>query len=96
MATKSKTQGEQSAASSPPAGDAQEQWLRPWTDEDDLSDWETVEMDPQQPRGPRGSIFAVDLNAEQTAWLYRRSREAGVSPIDYLIKLVDDARATEA
>jgi hypothetical protein len=50
-------------------------------------------MPDDQPRRPRGSIFAVDLDAEQTVWLYDRSEAAGISVIDYLKKLVDDARA---
>ncbi len=49
-------------------------------------------MPADHPREPRGSHFTVDLDAEQTAWLYRQSNATGMNPIDFLKKLVDDAR----
>ncbi|MGH2355579.1 MAG: hypothetical protein ACRDJN_28565, partial [Chloroflexota bacterium] len=50
-----------------------EEWLRPLEPSDDTSGWETHPMPEDQPRGPRGSIFAVDHDAEQTACRYDRS-----------------------
>ena len=72
---------------------ATEEWLRPLAEGDDTSEWETIPMPANHPRGPRGSYFTVDLDAEQTAWLYRQSGAAGMNPIDLLKKLVDDARS---
>jgi hypothetical protein len=83
----------QPQAQQPAAGTRREEWLRPLERGDGTSGWETLPMPDDQPRRPRGSIFAVDLDAEQTVWLYDRSEAAGISVIDYLKKLVDDARA---
>jgi hypothetical protein len=77
---------------SPP--NQQEQWLQPWDDDDDTSEWETVALETDQPRGPQGARFVVDLDAEQKAWLFDRAEAAGVTPIEYLKHLVDRDRAS--
>jgi hypothetical protein len=76
-------------------GAQREEWLRPLEAGADMSGWETLPMPDDQPRGPRGSIFAVDLDAEQTAWLHHRSGEEGISPIELIKALVEAARTAE-
>jgi hypothetical protein len=67
-------------------------WLSPWTDDDDLSDWESVEVEPGTPHERGGSTFALDLDPVLTSWLYKRAEMAGCSPIDYLRRLLDADR----
>jgi hypothetical protein len=83
---------QQPGREAPPHGSQSADFLRPWTDEDDLSDWETVPVPAAQPHGWRGSSLVIDLDGEQTNWPYREAKAAGVNPIDFLKQLIDNAR----
>jgi hypothetical protein len=72
--------------------------LEPWTEDSDAEGWELAGSSDDQRRGPPQARIILDLDAEQTAWVGQAADQAGLTIIDFVRWLVDDARvsATQA
>ena len=72
---------------------ADDSFPQPWTDDADLTEWEVDVTSDDQGRGPPLATVIVDLDADQTAWIGREADRAGLTLVDFVKKLIDDARA---
>jgi hypothetical protein len=67
---------------------------RPWRTPADVNGWQGRGR-VHTPGGQLPRITAVvDLDSEQSDWVRQEARRAGVSPVQFLKRLVDAARAT--
>jgi hypothetical protein len=68
-------------------------WARPWTPEEDLSDWETVATSSDRHRRPAGLALTLELSAVHAEWIRRAAREASVDYVTFIERLIENARA---
>jgi len=95
--TKGHEQTPPDADSCPPAT-PKNTFLEPWTEDTDAEGWEYAGSSDGQRRGPPLARVIVDLDAEQTAWAGQESDRAGLTIVDFVKRLIDEARtsATQA
>lgn len=68
-------------------------WDAPWHRKEDATGWETVYRGTGQ-RRPSKSVVELELTEEQDEWLDVAAEAVGLTPHQFLRKLIDDARRT--
>jgi hypothetical protein len=80
------------AASVPPSKRPQPQ---PWMKPEDREGWEVVARGrDRRDRPPVGTALFVELSPEQAVWVRQAAQVAGVTQVEVVRRLIDEARAT--
>jgi hypothetical protein len=67
--------------------------LQPWTKPEDRQGWELVARGRGRRNAPPvKTAIMLSLDREQADWLEDTAAAAGLSPEDYLLRLLDDTR----
>ena len=75
------------------AADAGPAWPRPWTKPEDREGWEVVARGTdRRDRPPVGTALLVELTPEQAQWVRDTATAAGVSQVELVRSLIDEAQ----
>lgn len=70
---------------------------QPWSKPEDREGWEVVARGrDRRDRPPVGTALFVELRQEQAAWVREAAAAAGVSQVEIVRRLIDQARAPAA
>jgi hypothetical protein len=77
-----------------PTSESDPHWPKPWTKPEDREGWEVVLRAKDRKGKPAvGTALFVELTQDQARWIMQVSDDAGVTMVDYVKRLIDEARS---